>query len=54
MTKESYDEIIEMLNQAVDYIHKCEYWNGDDDGFKARALIGKIKGKLEQLMEESK
>lgn len=54
MNKKSYDEIIEMLSQAVDYIHKCEYWNGGDDGFKARALIGKVEGKLKQLMEESK
>lgn len=54
MNKESYDEIVEMLSQAVVYIHKCEYWNGGDDGFKARALICEVEGKLKDLMKESK
>nr|DAY21700.1 MAG TPA: hypothetical protein [Caudoviricetes sp.] len=53
MNKESYDEITELLNQAIDFIHSCEFWNGGDDGFKARALIGDAKRKLKELMEES-
>lgn len=52
MNKESYDEITKLLNQATDYIHRCEYWNGGDDGFNARALIDDVKRKLKELMEE--
>lgn len=45
MNKQSYDEITKSLNQAIDHIHNCESWNGGDDGFKARALIGEVKQK---------
>jgi hypothetical protein len=53
MNKDSYNEITELLNQAIDYIHNCEFWNGGDDGFEARSLIGEAKQKLKELMEES-
>lgn len=53
MNKESYDELTKLLNQAIDFIHNCEQWNGGNDGFKARALIGDVKQKLKGLMEES-
>jgi hypothetical protein len=53
MNKKSYNEIAELLNQATDSIHKCEHYNGGDDGFKARALIAEVKRKLKEMMEES-
>lgn len=53
MTKESYDEITKLLSRAVDSIHACELYNGGDDGFKARALIGTVERKLKELMEQS-
>lgn len=53
MNKESYDEITKLLNQAIDSIHNCEQWNGGDDGFKARSLIGEVKQKLKELIGKS-
>lgn len=53
MNKESYAEITKSLNQAIDFIHNCEQWNGGDDGFKARALISNVKQKLKEMTEES-
>lgn len=54
MTKESYDEITKLLNQAIDSILNCEHHTSDNDAFKARALMGEVKRKLKQLMKESK
>lgn len=53
MNKESYDEITKLLNQAIDSIHACEHYNGGTDAFKAHALIGEVKRKLKELVEDS-
>lgn len=55
MTKEKFDfdEVAKMLDDAVSHIHNCESWNGGDDGFKARVLIGEVKQKLKELKKES-
>ena len=53
MNKESYDDIAKLLNQAIDYIYNCERYNGGNDGFEARALIGEVERKLKELVEES-
>lgn len=53
MNQNFYDEIAKMLDDAVGHIHDCEHWNGGDDGFKARVLIGEVKQKLKELKKES-
>ena len=53
MSKNVYDEIVDMLNQAESHIHDCERWNGGDDGFKARVLIGHVVDEIKKLKKES-
>lgn len=53
MNKDVFDEVEKMLNDAIEYIHACERWNGGDDGRRARALISNVKQKLGELKKES-
>lgn len=53
MNQDVYNEILDMLNKAKNHVHDCEYWNGGDDGIKARILIGKAINKIQKLKKES-
>ena len=53
MEKNVYNEILDMLDKAERHVYDCENWNGGDDGFKARVLIGEVKQKLKELKKES-
>nr|DAY16928.1 MAG TPA: hypothetical protein [Caudoviricetes sp.] len=49
MDKNVYNEILDMLDKAESHIHDCERWNGGDDGFKARVLIGRVMDEIRNL-----
>ena len=53
MDKNVYNEILDMLAKAESHIHDCERWNGGDDGFKARVLIGRVMDEIQKLKKES-
>lgn len=38
-----FDEIYELLDEAVDNVHDCESYDGWSDGYDARKLIGEVK-----------